>query len=135
VTFLLDTNAVSAQVEFDPRWDAWLARLTPQDECVLCTIVIGELWFGAQRMAPGKRRTELETRFHQVLPGFRCEAVSEPAGVFYAAVKQARRAAGLSLDENDLWIAATAIALGATLVTHDADFAGIPRLPLSDWTV
>jgi predicted nucleic acid-binding protein len=36
----------------------------------------------------------------------------------------------LSLDENDLWIAATAIALGATLVTRDADFASVESLSI-----
>jgi predicted nucleic acid-binding protein len=33
------------------------------------------------------------------------------------------------LDENDLWIAATALARGATLVSRDRDFAGIEALP------
>ena len=32
------------------------------------------------------------------------------------------------IDENDRWIAATALALGATLVTRDGDFAGIGGL-------
>jgi predicted nucleic acid-binding protein len=40
----------------------------------------------------------------------------------------ARQQQGLSLDENDLWVAATALALGAGLVTRDSDFAGIPGL-------
>jgi predicted nucleic acid-binding protein len=34
------------------------------------------------------------------------------------------------LDENDLWVAATALALGARLVSRDADFAGIEGLPV-----
>jgi predicted nucleic acid-binding protein len=43
-------------------------------------------------------------------------------------VKLARLQRGLALDENDLWVAATALALGATLVSRDGDFAGIDRL-------
>lgn len=39
-----------------------------------------------------------------------------------------RRQRGLILDENDLWIAATAIALDATLVSRDTDFSGIDGL-------
>jgi predicted nucleic acid-binding protein len=39
------------------------------------------------------------------------------------------------MDENDLWIAATALALNATLVTRDADFGGIAGLVMEDWTV
>ena len=38
------------------------------------------------------------------------------------------------MDENDLWIAATALALGATLVTRDSDFSGTPGLVIEDWT-
>ena len=52
----------------------------------------------------------------------------ERAGDFYAAVKLARQQRGLSLDENDLWVAATALALGAALVTRDTDFRGIDGL-------
>ena len=39
------------------------------------------------------------------------------------------------LDENDLWIAATAAALAATLVTRDKDFTRVPGLIAGDWTV
>ena len=37
---------------------------------------------------------------------------------------------GLPLDENDLWIAATALVLDATLVSRDADFQAIAGLSL-----
>ena len=74
---------------------------------------------------PGRRRKELEESGHQFLAAFRCEPIPEGAGDFYATVKLARQQHGLTLDENDLWVAATALALGATLVSRDGDFGRI----------
>ena len=95
---------------------------------VTCPIVRGEVLFGIARLPAGKRRTELEEAGRQFLAVFRCEPVPEQAGDLYAAVKLARQQRGLSLDENDLWIAATALALGATLVSRDSDFESIEGL-------
>jgi predicted nucleic acid-binding protein len=41
---------------------------------------------------------------------------------------------GLTLDENDLWLPATASSLEVTLVTRDGDFGGIEGLKITDWT-
>jgi len=38
------------------------------------------------------------------------------------------------LDENDLWIAATALAMGAALITRDSHFEQIEGLSVQDWT-
>ena len=72
----------------------------------------------------------MEETGRQFLAVFRCEPVPERAGDFYAAVKLARQQLGLTLDENDLWVAATALALGATVVSRDKDFGGIDGLPV-----
>ena len=71
---------------------------------------------------------ELELAGYRFLAAFYCETVPERAGDIYARIKSARRQRGLTLDENDLWIAATAIALDATLVSRDTDFSGIDGL-------
>jgi predicted nucleic acid-binding protein len=70
----------------------------------------------------------LEDAGRQFLTALRCEPIPERAGDFYAAVKLARQQRGLGLDENDLWVAATVLALGATLVSRDRDFGGIDGL-------
>jgi predicted nucleic acid-binding protein len=53
----------------------------------------------------------------------------------YAAIKVASRRQGMNLNENDLWIAATGLAMGATVVTRDSDFQAIVGLPIVDWSV
>ena len=45
-----------------------------------------------------------------------------------------RERKGLALDENDLWIAATALALGSVLISRDSDFQQIDGLMVEDWT-
>lgn len=95
---------------------------------VTCAIVRGEILFGIARLPPGRRRTELEETGRQFLAAVLCEPIPERAGDFYATVKLARQQNGLTLDENDLWVAATALALGATLVSRDRDFGRIDGL-------
>src|ERR1700730_15399639 len=112
------------------RIEDWMAKLNQGDRVFTCTIVRGELLFGIARLPSGRRRAELEETGHQFLSVFHCEPVPEHAADFYATVKLARQRSGLALDENDLWVAATALALGATLVSRDADFAGIDGLPV-----
>lgn len=126
--YLLDTNAISDLMRGAPHVEGWLAELHGLDQVVTCTVVRGEILFGIARLPVGRRRTELEQTGRQFLDSISCEPIPERAADHYAAVKLARQQRGLTLDENDLWVAATALALGATLVTRDGDFSGIPGL-------
>jgi tRNA(fMet)-specific endonuclease VapC len=130
MTYLLDTNTISDLMRTDARVENWMAGLDPADSIVTCTIVRGEILFGISRLPTGARRTELERIGKQFLDAFQCEPVPVRAADFYASLKAERQRRGLTLDENDLWIAATALVLNATLVSRDADFSGIDGLAL-----
>lgn len=117
--FLLDTNAVSALMKADADLMAWLAARPAADRLFTCPIVRGEILFGIRRLASGKRREELNARAHDVLAALPCTPIPEAAADIYASTKAARQLAGLVLDENDLWVASTAMALKATLVSRD----------------
>ena len=108
----------------------WIEGLNREDRVVTCPIVRGELLFGIARLPEGRRRAELENLAYRLLAALVCESLPEQAGDFYAAVKLSRQRNGLAMDENDLWIAATATALGATLVSRDKAFAGIEGLSI-----
>jgi predicted nucleic acid-binding protein len=130
VLFLLDTNVISGLMKMDQALSAWVASLGADDRLVTCKIARGEILFGIRRLPEGRRRSELENKAQRVLASLRCEAVPPAAADSYAAVKVVQRTRGLCLDENDLWIAATALALTATLVSRDADFARVDELPV-----
>ena len=57
-----------------------------------------------------------------------CEPIPPAAGDVYASLKVAQQTCGVPLDESDLWIAAAALAIEATLVSRDSDFQGIEGL-------
>lgn len=112
----------------DERMANWLS-ISPDDRVAICTITRGEILFGLERLPGGRRRTELEekaTRLFAVLP---CEPIPAAAADRYANVKASQQRRGLPLDENDLWIAATALVMNATIVSRDTDFRTVEGLP------
>ncbi len=124
------TSAVSDLMRADPRIENWIAGLDSADRVVTRTIVKGEILFVISRLPPGRRRTELEETGHRFLFSLRCESVPERAASIYADLKRTRQRRGISLDENDLRAAATALAPGAALVSRESDFKEIPGLAL-----
>lgn len=69
------------------------------------------------------------------MSGFICEPLARTCGDIYARMKAHVIRRGRSLHENDLWIAASAYALEATLVTFDLDFEYIASLRLLTFDV
>jgi len=128
VTYLLDTNGISALMREDASMAAWLGSLSAVDRVATCTIARGEILFGLERLAQRRRRAELEAKAQKLFAVLPCEPIPPAAADLYALVKTAQQRRGLPLDENDLWIAATALAIKAVLVTRDSDFRGIADL-------
>lgn len=129
--FLLDSNAFSDLMRKNPRVEAQLAGLGPNDKVV---IFRGEILYGLARLPQGRRQESLTKQAAPLFATIACEALPESSGDAYAQIKRARERQGLRLDENDLWIAATATALNATLVTRDGNFASVAGLTTADWT-
>jgi tRNA(fMet)-specific endonuclease VapC len=134
VLYLLDTNAVSDVMSERADLLARLEAVPAEDRVLTCVVVRGEILYGLERLPPGRRRDTLTAKAAEVLALLPCEPVAAMAADDYATMKAERERAGLRLDENDLWIAATAKALGAVLVTRDGDFHGIDGLALENWT-
>ena len=118
-----------------PKLRRHVAGLPAEDLIVICSIVRGEILHAIERLAMGRRRRDLEAKAAKLFAVVPCESVPEAAGDHYAQVKITRARKGLAMDENDIWIAATALALGATLVSRDRDLQQVDGLTVADWTV
>ena len=132
-TVLLDSTTFSFLMERRPQVVARLESLAPGDRVAVCTIVRGEILYGLERMPPGRRRRENERAAAQLFDALACEGLSEAVADVYARIKYDAERDGTPLAENDLWIAATALAHGATLVTSDTDFRRVRGLDIEDW--
>ena len=132
--YLLDTSAFSALMRRDAKIRARIANLNPNDQVAICTITRGEVLYGLERLDHGKRRRNLEAEATHLFTQMECLSVPEAAGDQYAHIKRETERKGTSLDENDLWIAATTQYLGAFLITMDSDFQRVSSLQVEDWT-
>jgi len=142
--FLLDTNHCSAIVEGVPTVTARIAE-NSRASLAISAIIAGELSNMAARSERQRQNFErvrlfISQTFTYPITEDTAEIYSDlKAAVFdrYAPKdrKQRRRTTidNLGIGENDLWIAATAIQHGLTLVTADRDFARLQ--PLCDLTL
>ena len=130
--YLLDTNAISDAMKGEPNL---VARLAAATGTVLTSVVVqGEIRYGLELLPLGKRRSELETKAAAVQGTVPGEPVTEPVALRYATTRSILEKQGFILGDNDIWIAATALVLGAILVTRDQDFQRVPGLTVEDWT-
>lgn len=101
-------------------------RRTLPDEILVSVVTIGELQLGVLMAADGAiRATRLKTLSY-------VESTFEPVPIDAAAAREWARLVAhcrrrrQRVPVNDLWIAATAIVHGASVLTQDADYDGIP---------
>lgn len=122
--YLLDTNIVIALFANEEGAKASLANA---EEVFVPSIVIGELYFGAQkseRLAANLARID-EFVASNVILGCDTEAAR-----CYGEIKNTLRIKGRLLPENDIWIAAIAIQHSLILMTRDAHFDEVESLEL-----
>jgi tRNA(fMet)-specific endonuclease VapC len=68
------------------------------------------------------------------LAAFRIEPFDSAAAAHYARLRAGLQRAGTLTGPNNLVIAATALAVGGTLVTHNTkEFRRVVGLPVEDW--
>ena len=125
--FALDTNAVSALLDGDREL---LAVLAGVPRFALPVVVVGEYRYGLQR---SRHRKQLDVMLDGLVAEADLLVVDDETTQNYARVREALRAKGRPLPENDVWIAALCLQHDRTLITRDSDFGHVASLSHLDW--
>lgn len=131
--YLLDTNIISRLMRDGQGQDAqrYRARLLREPDCTVVTSVVVqcELLFGLAKRPSRRLQTAYELQMEQllVLP------LEDSVGSHYAKLRTHLEQAGTPIGANDTLIAAHALAVGAILVTADAEFTRVPGLQVENW--
>lgn len=131
--YLLDTNICIYIRQNRPEQVMSRFRRLRPGEAGLSVITFGELICGAnkspQRLEALKHLRELST----LIPAL---PLPETAAESYGLIRAELEAEGEMIGNNDLWIAAHALASGLTLVTNNEnEFRRIRNLPLENWVL
>jgi predicted nucleic acid-binding protein len=99
------------------------------DELAVSVVTLAELELGVLRCAldPDTRARRLATLIH-VRETYEALDIDPRVAHEFARIAAALRDSGRAIRVNDAWIAATAHAHDAALITSDRDFESIPRL-------
>ena len=127
---MLDTNIVSDLMRH-PQGQA-ATRQAAHGDAGLCVSIVtaAELRYGIAKS--GSRR--LGARLEAVLATIDVLPFASPADQVYGRIRADLERLGAPIGPNDLFIAAHALALRVTLVTHNlAEFRRVPGLMLDDW--
>jgi tRNA(fMet)-specific endonuclease VapC len=125
---VIDTDVVSFHFKKDSRAQAYVTDW-PGKMLAISFMTFAELKLWALVRKWGKTRIDQLDLF--VKRQFVVYPADEQLCQLWASVIAEARSHGRKLDTADAWIAATALAIGAPLVTHNAkDFAGISGLTL-----
>ncbi|MHB8951322.1 MAG: PIN domain-containing protein [Rhodoferax sp.] len=130
--WLLDTNILSQVIK---RPDGALGQRLRQmsdkfpGAMVTSVIVKCELSFGAARV----NSVVLQGKIFSLLRLIPALPLTSDVAEYYATIRAHLERQGTPIGPNDTLIAAHALALDATLVSGDAEFARVPGLRVENW--
>ena len=129
--FLLDTNiCIYIRQERPEPVLRRFRRLRP-GEAALSVITYGELIYGAAKSS--QREVALE-RLRELVHWLPALPLPESAAEAYGTIRAELAMKGEMIGNNDLWIAAHAMAAGLTLVTNnEKEFRRVRGLKLQNW--
>lgn len=129
----LDTNIISDMMRNPRGLAATCAQKASVDQgdatLYTSTVVQCELEYGLAR----KNSPRLQAAYQALMETMDVLPLDHKVATHYARLRVHLEQAGTPIGPNDALIAAHALALGATLVSADAEFARVPGLRLQNW--
>ena len=119
---MVDTNAIIRLLHADQR----AVELFDQAASVsISSIVAGELFYGAENSSRKQENLDIFSKF---LSKYEIIGVDLYISQTYGEIKCRMKKLGITIPENDLWIAATAMSNQYPLISFDGHFSRIDGL-------
>jgi tRNA(fMet)-specific endonuclease VapC len=112
---LLDTNVIIRYIKDEGNLD----DIFEEEKLFFSSVTLGELLFGAECSKRKEENAIVYSNFCSELDEIKPDSMVAP---FYAKIKAQLKADGHPIPENDIWIAACAMAYNLTVVTADKHF-------------
>ena len=134
MNYVLDTNSWVDHLRHGPKSNVTAKLLaTPKGSVFLCSVVMGELLYGAYHGATTHQAHNLG-----LIAALRQQFTSLPfddaSAEEYGKIRAYLANLGTPIGPNDLLIASIARSNQSTLVTHNTtEFSRVPGLTLEDW--
>ena len=128
--YLLDTNVISNVIKYPERDAANQVAQTRAGELWTSIIVSAELKFGYTKVSSDRLKRLVEG----VLASFEIAPWDSPADQVYARLRTDLEKSARPISQNDMLIAAHALALDAVLVTaNEGEFSRVSGLKVENW--
>lgn len=124
--YLLDTNIIIRLFTGDKAILNWLEKAP---EIYISSIVLGELFYGAQKSANVESNTLKIIEFSSYSTILPCDGETAK---HYGEIKNQLKKKGRPIPENDIWIGAIARQHSLTLVSGDLHFKEIESITLEE---
>ena len=131
IHYLLDTNIVSYLMNGKCPVVQTRISAVGLDSCGVSAITEAELWHGVERKNKNIRLRIAVRALLQQLSSLPWDA---DVARIYGSLRASQERQGKILSSEDMMIAAHALTLDLTLITHDAAFAQVDGLRWEDWT-
>ncbi len=126
-SYLIDSSVLVLSLKQDRMIRNRLAATAP---LYLSTVVLGELYYGAEHSVHVEKSLAEVDGLAQSMTILAADSTTARV---YGQIKHEQSTRGLMIPTNDLWIAATAFQYGLTLVARDQHFTWIAGLALEQW--